>query len=108
MPEGSTDAPGNSKERRLRDAIERPFDENLISSRTDRIINAQEAAEILDVSGRTILRLCRDGSLRAYKRAANSSPWHIFYDSLLAHIESMHEQAFLQNGYRSDTKGAGE
>jgi excisionase family DNA binding protein len=55
-------------------------------------ISTARAAEILDVSIQTVTRMIEDGTLKAYKvRNKLNSPWRINYDSLMAHIESIHK-----------------
>lgn len=64
-------------------------------------ISVRHAAEILDVSVHTIFRLIEDGSLKAYQIRENRkhSPWRIFYDSLLAYVERIHERHGLEKRF---------
>lgn len=63
-------------------------------------ISTARAADILAVSIQTVTRLIEDGTLKAYKvRDKANSPWRINYDSLVAHIEAMHERNGLDRRY---------
>jgi excisionase family DNA binding protein len=63
-------------------------------------ISSSRAAEILDVSVMTVTRMIEDGTLKAYKvRNKPNSPWHINYDSLVAHIESIHQRNGLEQRF---------
>jgi excisionase family DNA binding protein len=63
-------------------------------------ISTARAAEILDVSIQTVTRMIEDGTLKAYKvRDKLNSPWRINYDSLMAHIESIHKSNGLDQRF---------
>jgi excisionase family DNA binding protein len=63
-------------------------------------ISTARAAEILDVSIQTVTRMIEDGTLKAYKvRAKLNSPWRINYDSLMAHIELIHQSNGLDQRF---------
>jgi|GEM_PF-4744427 len=61
-------------------------------------VSVAYAAEALDVSPQTIGRMIESGELRAYKVRENSptSPWRISYDSLLEHVQKIHQDAGLE------------
>jgi excisionase family DNA binding protein len=64
-------------------------------------VSTQHAAKLLDVSIRTIMRMCESGELAAYKvrKGKTSSPWRINYDSLVAHIERIHKEHGLETRF---------
>ena len=59
----------------------------------NRTISVAHTAELLDVSIHTVIRMIEDGTLKAYKMRPNkeTSPWRVNYDSVIAHIEKIHE-----------------
>ena len=64
-------------------------------------VSVARVAEALDVSIRTVARMCESGELRAYKvrEGKSSSPWRIYYDSLVAHIERIHKEHGLETRF---------
>lgn len=66
-----------------------------------RTISARHAASILDVSLQTICRMLEAGELKGYKvrPSKNTSPWRVNYDSLVAHLELIHEQNGLEKRF---------
>jgi excisionase family DNA binding protein len=64
-------------------------------------ISSRRAAELLDVSLNTIMRMCESGELKAYKvrEGKTSSPWRINYDSLVAHVERIHKEHGLETRF---------
>jgi hypothetical protein len=48
-----------------------------------RTTSVLRAAELLGCSQSTIIRLCQDGSLEAFKRRRNNSPYIVIYDSVI-------------------------
>lgn len=78
----------------------RPPEQLLLPWSPQHTISVAHAAEILDVSIHTVIRLIEDGSIKAYKkRNKQTSPWCVNYDSLLAHIEWMHESNGLEKRF---------
>ncbi len=57
-------------------------------------VSATRAAQALDVSVRTVARMCESGELKAFKirGGKSSSPWRINYESLVAHVERIHKE----------------
>ena len=57
-------------------------------------ISTARAAEILDVSIQTVCRMIEDGTLKAYqvRPEKRNSPYRISYDSLMSHIEAIHQK----------------
>jgi excisionase family DNA binding protein len=64
-------------------------------------VSTAHAARLLDVSIRTIMRMCESGELKAYKvrEGKTSSPWRINYDSLVAHLEKIHKEHGLETRF---------
>lgn len=62
-------------------------------------ISTTRAAEMLAVSRHTIVRMCEDGSLKAY-RVRELSPWRIYYDSVIERIEQMNREAGVEPRFR--------
>jgi excisionase family DNA binding protein len=64
-------------------------------------VSTQHAAELLDVSVMTVLRMCESGELKAYKVRPDrpKSPWRINYDSLVAHVEKIHKEHGLETRF---------
>ena len=64
-------------------------------------ISTSHAATLLDVSIRTVMRMCESGELVAYKIRVgkSSSPWRINYDSLVAHVETLHKENGLEKRF---------
>ena len=75
----------------------RPPDQLLLPWSPKVTISMERAAEILDVSKQTIGRMIEDGTLLAYKVRPDkvNSPWRVNYESLMAHIEKMHQASGL-------------
>jgi excisionase family DNA binding protein len=72
----------------------RPSDQLLMPWSPRYSISTARAAEILDVSIQTVCRMIEDGTLKAYKVRPDkrNSPYRINYDSLTAHIETIHQR----------------
>lgn len=64
-------------------------------------VSTAHAARLLDVSERTVMRMCESGELQAYKVRSkkSSSPWRINYDSLIAHLEKIHRENGLETRF---------
>jgi len=64
-------------------------------------ISATHAAQMLDVSVQTVCRMIEDGTLKAYKVRPDrpSSPWRVNYDSVVAHIERIHQENGLEKRF---------
>lgn len=64
-------------------------------------ISATHAARLLDVSHDTICKMIEDGTLKAYKMRPNkaNSPWRVNYDSVIAHLEKIHEANGLEKRF---------
>ena len=64
-------------------------------------ISAQHAARMLDVSHDVINRMIRDGTLMGYKVRPDkpNSPWRVNYDSVVAHIEKIHQTSGLEKRF---------
>ncbi len=64
-------------------------------------ISAEHAARMLDVSVRTIHRMIEDGTLKAYQARPGrpGSPWRVNYDSVIAHIETIHKANGLEKRF---------
>jgi excisionase family DNA binding protein len=79
---------------RVRDDLLLPF-----SPRS--AVSTSHAAELLDVSIRTVMRMCESGELRAYKirGGKSSSPWRISYESLVACVERLHKEHGLEKHF---------
>lgn len=78
----------------------RPPDASLLPWSPGHSISTARAMEILDVSHSTLLRLIEDGSLKAYKMSnRKKSHWRICYDSVVAHLEGVHERNGLDKRF---------
>lgn len=64
-------------------------------------ISSAHAAEILDVSIQTVCRMIADGTLKAYQARSDrrTSPFRINYDSLMAHIETIHQKSAIDKRF---------
>jgi excisionase family DNA binding protein len=64
-------------------------------------ISVKRAAEMLDVSHDTICDMLQDGTLKGYKVRPNiaNSHWRVNYDSVVAHIEKLHEENGLEKRF---------
>ena len=64
-------------------------------------ISADAAARMLDVSIDTVCRMIADGTLIAHKNNPEkiNSPWRVNYDSVVAHIERIHQEAGLEKRF---------
>lgn len=63
---------------------------------------------MLAVSDQTIYRMIEDGTLKAYKLRPDkeNSPWHVNYDSVIAHLERIHEINGLEKRFGSEAERA--
>jgi hypothetical protein len=73
----------------------------LFSWSPDCTISARESARILDVSIKTICRMVADGTLAARKNDPEkiNSPWRVNYESVILHVERIHEEAGLEKRF---------
>jgi excisionase family DNA binding protein len=64
-------------------------------------VSAKRVAHMLDVSVRTVYRMVESGELAAYKvrEGKTSSPLRIHYDSVLAHLERIHQVNGLEKRF---------
>ena len=64
-------------------------------------ISPQHAARLLDVSVDTVWRMLEAGEIKGYKVRPDKpqSLWRVNYDSVVAHIERIHEQAGLEKRF---------
>ena len=64
-------------------------------------ISAAHAAHMLDVSIQTVCRMIEEGALKAYKMRPDkaNSPWRVNYDSVVAHLERIHEDNGLEKRF---------
>jgi excisionase family DNA binding protein len=63
-------------------------------------ISARRAAEMLDVSPMTILRMIKAEEIDGYQvRELAGSPFRVYYDSVIAYIEAMHERNHLEKRF---------
>ncbi len=81
--------------------IFRPPDSKLLPWDDKCSISTARAAEILDVSIQTVCRMIEDGTLKAYQVRPDkrNSPYRISYDSLMAHIETVHQKNGLDQRF---------
>jgi excisionase family DNA binding protein len=79
----------------------RPSDQLLMPWSPRYSISTARAAEILDVSIQTVCRMIEDGTLKAYQVRPDkrNSPYRINYDSLVAHIEAIHQKNGLESRF---------
>ena len=64
-------------------------------------ISATHAAQMLDTSINTICRMIEEGTLKAYKVRPDkpNSPWRVNYDSVVAHVEKIHQDNGLEKRF---------
>jgi excisionase family DNA binding protein len=64
-------------------------------------ISVAHAAKMLDCSMDTVCRMIEDGTLQAYKMRPNkpNSPWRVNYDSVISHVEKLHEKNGLEKRF---------
>lgn len=64
-------------------------------------VSCAHAARLLDVSLRTVMRMCESGELKAYKvrKGKTSSPWRINYDFLIEYVEGIHKEHGLETRF---------
>lgn len=79
----------------------RPPEQLLLPWSPSRTISAQRAARMLDVSLDTICDMIQAGELKAYKKRPDksNSPWHVYYDSVIEHIEKIHKVSGLEKRF---------
>lgn len=78
----------------------RPPEQLLMPWSPNATISAARAAEMLDVSTKTIMRMIEAGNLQAYQvRPLAGSPWRINYDSVIAYIEEIHRSNGLEKRF---------
>jgi excisionase family DNA binding protein len=68
-------------------------EDRLLPWKSRQTVSASRVAAMLDVSVRTVHRMVESGELLAYKvrEGKRSSPLRISYDSVLAHLERIHQ-----------------
>jgi excisionase family DNA binding protein len=64
-------------------------------------ISAARAAEILNVSRQTVIRMCEAGSFMAYqvRPGVSGSPWRINRDSFEAYIRTIYEKNGIEQRF---------
>jgi excisionase family DNA binding protein len=79
----------------------RPPEQLLLPWSPKNTISVSHAAEMLDVCVDVIYRMIEAGELKAYKVRPDraKSPWRVNYDSILAHIEKMHDHNGLEKRF---------
>lgn len=76
-------------------------EELLLPWKNRQTVSAARVARMLDVSVRTVHRMVESGELAAYKirEGKTSSPLRISYDSVLTHLERLHQANGLEKRF---------
>ncbi len=61
-------------------------------------ITVSRAAQMLDCDESTVRRMIESGEIEAYKKRPDrpNSPFHVSYDSVMKHIEKIHQTSGLE------------